>query len=185
MNMKRSGCVLIFSGIIFFFFVAHSRPVCAKDPELGKEKLRDLNAQIIEADEKQDLPAALSAAEEAVRVAKTEFGEKSLEAADTMNNLANLYMAANRAPEASQIYQQAILINLEKQDKNSIAMAEIYFNLGVAYAAQKKYKPAIDILRKSRAIYLEKQGPEGEGSKGTEEMITELTRILYPQEEIL
>jgi hypothetical protein len=64
-------------------------------------------------------------------------------------------------------------------------MADIYSNLAAAYAAQKKYKPALDMFRRARVIYLEKQGPEGEGSRSTEEMITDLTRILYPEEEKL
>jgi tetratricopeptide (TPR) repeat protein len=182
---KHTGSFLIVFGVLLAGMSSCAGLAFAKEPGPGEEMLRDLNAQIIDADEKQDLPAALSAAKKAVKVAKDEFGPTSLKAADAMNNLANLYMIANRAPDAAQLYQQAILINLEKLDPKSIAMAETYFNLGAAYATQKKYKAAIDILRKSRAIYLEKEGPEGEGSKGTEEMITELTRILYPEEEML
>jgi tetratricopeptide (TPR) repeat protein len=144
-----------------------------------------LNKQIIEADEKQDLPAAIQAAEEAVRVAQKEIGPQSLKTADAMNNLANLYLLAERAPEAQRLYQAAILIDMEKMDAKSVAMADIYYNLGVAYAMQKKYKPATDILRKARDIYLEKQGPDAEAAKRADEMITELTRAVYPEEERL
>ena len=167
------------------FFLQGSGVLLAEDLSAGKEKLRLLNDQIIEADEKQDLPAAIQAAEEAVRVAQKEFGSKSLKTADAMNNLANLYMVANRALEAERLYQSAILIDLEKMDAKSVTMGDIYYNLGVAYAMQKKYKPATDILRKARDIYLEKQGPDDESAKKTDEMITELTRAAYPDEERL
>ncbi len=183
--MKPSAFSIFFYLAVASFCFSGAGVLWAEDSASAKEKLRSLSDQIIEADEKEDLPAALLAAEEAVRVAKEEIGPTSLKAADAMNNLANLYMIANRAPEAAKLYQQAILINVEKMDPNSTDMAEIYSNLGAAYAMQKKYKVAIDILRKARAIYLEKQGLAGEESKRTEEMITELTRIVYPEEERL
>jgi tetratricopeptide (TPR) repeat protein len=165
------------------FFLPGSGVLWAEDISAGKEKLRLLNEQIVEADEKQDLPAAIRAAEESVRVAQKEIGPQSLKTADAMNNLANLYLVAGRAPEAQRLYQSAILIGLEKMDAKSVAMADIYYNLGVAYAMQKKHKAATDILRKARDIYQEKQGPDAEPAKRADEMITELTRIVYPQEE--
>lgn len=183
--MKPSAFSLFLVGAIAFFFLSGSGVLLAEDPVAAKEKLRSLSEQIIEADERQDLPAAIQAAEEAVRVAQKEIGPQSLKTADAMNNLANLYLLADRAPEAQRLFQAAILIDLEKMDPKSVAMADIYYNLGVAYAMQKKYKLATDILRKARDIYQEKQGPESDSAKKTDEMITELTRAAYPEEERL
>lgn len=184
--MKPPVFSLFFYLVVTNFCFSGSGVLLAEDPPASSnEKLRMLSDQIIEADEKQDLPAAIQAAEEAVRVAQKEIGSQSLKTADAMNNLANLYLLADRAPEAQRLYQAAILIDLEKMDAKSVAMADIYYNLGVAYAMQKKYKAATDILRKARDIYLEKQGPEGESAKKMDEMITELTRAAYPDEERL
>jgi tetratricopeptide (TPR) repeat protein len=168
-----------------FCLIAQTELAVAIDGSAGTAKIKDLNDQIVAANEARDLPAAIRAAEEAVRVAQKEIGPQSLKTADAMNNLANLYMLADRASEAQRLYQAAILIDLEKMDAKSIAMADIYYNLGIAYAVQEKHKAAIDILRKAREIYLEKQGPDDLSSKRTDEMITELTRVAYPEEERL
>jgi tetratricopeptide (TPR) repeat protein len=185
MNVKRPGQALIFIGAVLFFFVAHSGSARAKGSESGKEKLRALNAQIIEADEKQDLPAALLAAEEAVRVAQEVFGPESLETADAMTNVANLYMVADRAPEAARMYQRAILIELEKRDNESVEMADSYMNLGAAYAVQKKYTAAIDILNKAVNIRLKKLGPDDPSTKQVREMAEDVRKLAYPETEIL
>ena len=162
-----------------FCLVVQAEPAFAKDHSAGAAKIQALNDQIVAANEARDLPTALRAAEEAVRVAKEEFGKNSLEAADTMNNLANLYLYLQRAAEAEQIYKQAILIDLEKLDKEGTEIAAIYFNLGVAYAIQKKYAAAIDILTKSFNIRLKKLGPDNEATKNVEQMIAEMKKLAY------
>ena len=157
-------------------------PAIAKDHKAGAAKIQALNDQLVAANEARDLPAALKAAEEAVRVAQEEYGENSLEAADTMNNLANLYLYLKRAAEAEQIYKQAILIDLEKLDKEGVEIAAVYSNLGVAYAMQKKYSAAINILNKALLIRMTKLGPDNDATKSVDQMINELTKLAYPNE---
>ena len=179
---KRFRYISLFLLSILFFLGAHTGPVFAKDQKAAEAKIQALNDQIVAANENKDLPAALRAAEEAVQVAKTGYGENSLQAADTMNNLANLYLYIKRAPEAERLYKKAILIDLEKLDKEGVEIAAIYFNLGVAYAMQKKYNPAIDILNKALNIRLKKLGRDDASTKNVEQMIAELTKLAYPNE---
>ena len=168
---------------IFFCLIVQAGSALAKDHSAAAARIQALNDQLVAANEARDLPAALRAAEEAVRVAKSEFGENSLEAADTMNNLANLYLYLKRAAEAEQLYKQSVLIDLEKLDKEGTEMAAIYFNLGVAYAMQKKYSAAINILNKTLNIRLKKLGPDSAETKNVEQMIAELTKLTYPKTE--
>ena len=180
---KRFRYISLFLLSILFFLGAHTGPVFAKDQKAAEAKIQALNDQIVAANENKDLPAALRAAEEAVQVAKTGYGENSLQAADTMNNLANLYLYLKRAAEAEQLYKQSVLIDLEKLDKEGTEMAAIYFNLGVAYAMQKKYSAAINILNKTLNIRLKKLGPDSAETKNVEQMIAELTKLTYPKTE--
>ena len=167
----------------FFCFMVSAGFLFAKDTSKAAETLRDLNLQIVAANGNHDLSGALRAAEKAARVAKVEYGESSLEAANAMNNLGNLYAFADWASEAEQLFKKAILIYLEKSDMNGTGMADIYFNLGVAYAMQKKYKDAINILNKALVIRHEKLGPDNAATKKTEQMINELTKLTYPKTE--
>ena len=100
-----------------------------------------------------------------------------------MNNLANLYLYLKRAAEAERIYKEAILIDIEKLDKDGAEMAAIYFNLGVAYAMQKKYNAAINILNRALTIRLIKLGPDAPATKNVQQMIAELTESGYPNTE--
>ncbi len=175
------GLLLVMT--FFFCFGVQMEPASAKNRDAGAARIQALNDQIVAANEARDLPTALRAAEEAVRVAKEEFGAKSLEAADTMNNLANLYLYLKRAAEAERIYKEAILIDIEKLDKDGAEMAAIYFNLGVAYAMQKKYNAAINILNRALTIRLIKLGPDAPATKNVQQMIAELTESGYPNTE--
>ena len=174
------GFLLLLS--ILFCLVAQAGSAFAKDQKAAAAKIQALNDQIVASNEARDLPTALRAAEEAVQVAKEGYGKGSLQAADTMNNLANLYLYLKRAREAEQLYKQAILIDLKKLDKEGVEMAAIYFNLGVAYAMQKKYTTAIDILNKAFNIRLKKLGPDSVETKNVEQMIADLTKLAYPNE---
>lgn len=178
---SRYGFLLFLS--IIFCLVAQAGLAFAKDEKAVAAKIQALNDQIVAANDARDLPTALRAAEEAVRIAKEGYGKNSLQAADTMNNLANLYLYLKRAAEAEQLYKQAVLIDLKKLDKEGVEMAAIYFNLGVAYAMQKKYTAAIDILNKALNIRLKKLGPDSTETKNVEQMIAELTKLAYPNSE--
>ncbi len=182
--IKKSiqGVSLFVLGALFCL-AAQAGPALAKMPGEGEKKIQALNDQIVAANEKRDLPAALKAAAEAVRVAKTEIGPESLAAADTMNNQANLFLYLKRAAEAEQLYKQAIVIYLEKTDKDGAEMASHYFNLGVAYAMQKKYSAALNVLNKALIIRLKKLGPDSPETKNVDQMIAELTPLAYPNAE--
>ena len=182
MMMKKCRYISLLTLSALICLAAQAEPVLAKDHSAGAAKIQALNDQLVAANEARDLPAALQAAEKAVQVAKEEYGKDSLEAADTMNNLANLYLYLKRASEAEQLYKLAVLIDLKKLDKEGVEMAAIYFNLGVAYAMQKKYTAAIDILNKALNIRLKKIGPDSAETKNVEQMIEELKKLAYPNE---
>ena len=180
MKKSRYGFLLLLG--ILFLLVTQMGLAFAADQKAAAAKIQALNDQIVAANEARDLPTALRAAQEAVQVAKAGYGKNSLPAADTMNNLANLYLYLKRAKEAEQLYRQAILIDLQKLDKEGTEIAAIYFNLGVAYAMQKKYSAAIDVLNRALTIRLKKLGPDNVETKHVEQMIEELTKLAYPNE---
>ena len=182
MMTHKSWYGFLFLLSIIFCLVTQAGSAFAKDQKAVDAKIQALNDQIVIANEARDLPTALRAAEEAVKVAKDGYGKNSLQAADTMNNLANLYLYLKRASEAEQLYKLAVLIDLKKLDKEGVEMAAIYFNLGVAYAMQKKYTAAIDILNKALNIRLKKIGPDSAETKNVEQMIEELKKLAYPNE---
>ena len=100
MKTKTFRRVSLLSLSVLFCLVLQAGPAFGRDQRVAAATIRTLNNEISDANERQDLPAALKAAEKTVQVAKTEFGDKSLEAASAMNNLANLYLFGNRASEA-------------------------------------------------------------------------------------
>lgn len=185
MKTKTPKCFLLFLLSLLCFLVLQAGPSFAKDHSAAAETIRGLNKQIAEANEKQDLPGALRAAEEAVQVAKAEFGATSVEVADAMNNLANLYLFADRAVAAEQLFKQIILIYLEKKDKKGTEMADLYVNLGIAYAAQKQYSAALKVLNKALIIRREKLGPDDIATKKVEEMMEDFSKLAYPNAEKL
>ena len=166
----------LFLGVLFLALM-QSPTSFAKDAKAAKKEIRALNDKIMAANEKGDLQGALTAAEGAYQLAKDTWGENALETANAMNNMANLYTAANEAPAAEQFFKRAILIYIEKSDPNGTGMADIYFNLGVAYAMQKKYSDAINILSKAEVIRHEKLGPENPDTQKVGEMIGELRKL--------
>jgi len=180
---KKSRYGLLLLLCITFCLTAQAGSAFAKDQKAVAARIQALNDQIVIANEARDLPTALRAAEEAVKVAKEGYGKNSLQAADTMNNLANLYLHIKRAPEAEQLYREAILIYLEKTDREGVETASSFVNLGVAYAMQKKYTKAIDILNRALTIRLKKLGPENEATQNTEQMLADLKKLAYPDEE--
>jgi len=167
----------------FLCFMALGGAVFAEDRDTAAEKIRLLNVEIISANERRDLTAALQAAEEAVRVAKAGYGPESLESADTMSNLASLYLHIKRVDEAAAIYESVAGIYLSREGRESLETATAYFNLGAAYAMQQKYQAAIRVLNKALAIRTKKLGPDDGATKNAEQMIAQLNKLAYPNSE--
>ena len=183
MIKKRSGNLASLLLIFVLGFTGPSGRVYAKDKIAAGEMIRTLNQEITAANERQDLPGAIQAATKAVQVAKTEFGISSLEVADAMNNLGNLCIFANRAAEAEQLLKQTVLIYLERKDRKSTEMADLYVNLAIACAAQKKYSAALKVLNKAMIIRREKLGPDNIATKKVEEMMEDFSKLAYPNAE--
>jgi tetratricopeptide (TPR) repeat protein len=180
-KIKRSFSVFLLG--VLLCSTALGGSVFAEEGDAAAEKIRLLNVEIIAANERRDLPAALQAAEEAVRVAKAGFGTESLESADTMSNLASLYLYIKRADEAAAIYESVAGIYFACRGPESLETATAYFNLGAAYAMQKKYKEALRALNKALAIRVKKLGSEDGATKNAEQMIAELNKLAYPNSE--
>ena len=183
MMTKKSWYGFLFLLSILFCLTTQVGSAVAKDHKAVAETIRTLNKEIADANERHDLPGALQAANKAVQLAKTEFGENSREAGDAMNNLANLCLFADRAGEAEQLYKQTVLIYLKKKDKKGTEMADLYVNLGIAYAAQKKYSDALKILNKALIIRRGKLGPDNIATKKVEEMMDDFSKLAYPNAE--
>ena len=172
---------ILFSSLLLGFiccFVIQPGIVSAKDQSAAAEKIRLLNVELIAANERRDLPAALQASEEAVRVAQAEFGEDSLQAADTLSNLASLYLHIKRVPEAAEIYEKVVGIYLAGGDEESPEIAAAYFSLGAACAMQQKYREALKRLHQALAIRKKSSGPDAAETKNVEQMIAQLTPLV-------
>jgi tetratricopeptide (TPR) repeat protein len=177
---KDAGLFYFFAGVLLCLLTP-AGPVFAEDAQTAGARILALNREIIAANERRDLPAALQAAEEAVRVAKAELGQESPAAADTMSNLASLYLHIKRPAEAEQIYKETVPIYYREYGGESETLAKAYFNLGGAYAMQQKYNDALDVLHKAFAIRTKKLGPDDAATKNVRQMISEIEKLAPSQ----
>ncbi len=159
---------------IFVSFLCFPLTSYAGKKEEAQKKIEVLNGKVKAAGEKGDLQEAITSAEEALQVANKEIGEKSIEAAKALNNVANLYMFAEHPLDAERLYKKAILIEAEHYDKNGAEIADSYYNLGIAYAVQKKFTEARKILDKAYKIRVEKLGRDHPETKKTRQTIDEI-----------
>lgn len=117
------------------------------------------NHKIQEAVDRGDLVSAVKAAESSVEIARSAFGEKHINVADSKNNLANLYLLQNRFDEAEKLYKEGILIENELRPE-SIGLADSLFNLSMLYASTGRYPQAAEYVKKSLAIKEKALGAE-------------------------
>lgn len=155
--MKKTKLPLaVIAGFIIFIV---SAPVYA-NKESAASAIDVLNEKVKEAGKKGDLQTAIEAAENALEIAQREIGKDSMETARALNNVANLYMYAGHPVESESLYKQAILIETEHHDKDSLTVADSFYNLGMAYAVQKKYMEARKVLERALKIRSEKLGTD-------------------------
>lgn len=126
--------------------------------EDAKKIIDALNQKVKAAGEKGDLQGAIDAAEEVLEVTTKAYGEKSLESARAMNNVANLYLYADHADNAERLYKNMILILIKRLNHKDLEIADAYYNLAMAYAVQKKFDPARKMLNDCYKIRAEKLG---------------------------
>src|SRR6266487_4742309 len=79
---------------------------------------KELNDKVIELFKTGDYAKAISTAEQAIEAAKKEFGEKQMNYASSLNNLALLYSSIGRYEKAEPLFVQAVEIGREISGKN-------------------------------------------------------------------
>lgn len=169
--MKSLKAFLAFALLISFT----ASPAFAESKKEAKKKIETLNADIKKAADTGDLQKGIDAAEEAFEISARVFGEDSMEAANAMVNLANLYMYAEDPAGAENLLKKAIL-NMSQTDMKSTDVADAYFNLAMSYAMQTKYDEARKSMNLALQIRTEKLGEEHEQTQKARRMFEQLMR---------
>lgn len=95
--------------------------------------------------------------EKAIKLFEADNKSSSLEAAEALSYLGNLYMAAGKYQQADEQLQMVLTIRLEKLPKTHELIAASYNNLGLVFT-QLDVNKAFDYYEKSLAIYEELHG---------------------------
>ncbi len=113
---------------------------------------RAYNGRALVAYVKGDLGRAAVLSRETVRFAKATFGDESLLAATSLDNLGTAYRRLGKHQEALGIFQGAHDIRSNILDPGSPALAYSYLTLGFAYAQLWEFEKAEPLLETSREI---------------------------------
>ena len=85
---------------------------------------------------------ALSYYKKALKIREKEFGQESIESAETYNSLGSIYETLRDYSRALIYYKKALKINEKLLDKNDIIIAIIYNNLASTYNALEEFNEA-------------------------------------------
>ena len=146
----------------------------AKASKEAVKKTEEFNKKIKSLADAGDLQKSIETAEEALAFSVKEFGDKSLETAHALNNVANLYMFSGNPANAERLYKESILILTNKKDKEGLEAADYYYNLGMAYAMQKKYDEASKILNQCLQIRAKELGNKNAETQKVQKVLADV-----------
>ncbi len=162
-------------GIFILALLVFMTPsVFAKNKKEASKKIEELNLKIKSFSDAGDLQKAIEAAEEAVAFSVKEFGPESLETGHAINNTANLYLFSGNPVNAERLYKEAILILVNKKEKDGLEAADYYYNLGMAYAMQSKYDEASKMLNECLQIRVKKLGNKNPETQKVQKTLGEI-----------
>jgi tetratricopeptide (TPR) repeat protein len=123
--------VILAMGLLFAF------PVYAQEA-LWKE----LNSKVIKFYQEDQYTEAISAANEALKVAEETFGPEHPKVATSLNNLALIYKAQGKQAAAEDFYKHALTILEKSSGSDNPRVATAIYNLARLYHDQEKYVEA-------------------------------------------
>ena len=86
------------------------------------------------------------------------MGERHLDVAESLDNLAELYLGRGRSVEAEPLLLEALDIRREQLEERHLDVAESLDNLGRLYVSQDRYNEAEPLLRQALEIRREQLG---------------------------
>jgi len=108
-------------------------------------------------------------------VAKTIYGERSEEVAETLNNLGETRFSQGQIAEASSLFHRALTIYESNGDTGSAAIAPVMNNLGVVLEATGNLSKAEAMIRAAIAIY---ESYPGANLRGFGAALSNLARLM-------
>ena len=122
------------------------------------EKIRVLNQQAHQLYQNGRYREATPLAEEVLALRQTQFSDRPLDIAYSLNALALLYQVQGRYDEAESLYLQAAAIHRQQPRENPLSLAPLLNNLASLYDDQARYDEAEHIYSQALDIYREQLG---------------------------
>ncbi len=141
--------------IVCLFFVT-SRPTPSLSQEGGQsEQETAWKQRTVEAYKfylQKQLPEAVKAGEEALKIAEKAFPEGHVNIVSSLNNLSQFYYLLERYNEAEPLNKRAIEICVKALGREALVLAIPLINLGGIYRQQRRCTEAEQAYKRSLAI---------------------------------
>ena len=120
-------------------------------PVYAQEALwKELNSKVIKFYQEGQYRNAVSAANEALKVAEKTFGQEHSKVATSLNNLALIYKALGKQAAAEDFYKQALTILEKSFGADNPRVATALYNLARLYHDQGKYEEAEPMYKQAQ-----------------------------------
>jgi TonB family protein len=147
--------ILILAVMQLFLF-----SIYAQTPADDKEKLKQLNAEVISKYKAGKIDDAVAPAKQAVELSLKVFGAENNETASAYVNLGTLYRLKKKYKEATENLQKAVAIYNLKPAANGKSLAKTMDNLALAYALDGDKKRAGETYVQSLTVAENTYGKE-------------------------
>jgi tetratricopeptide (TPR) repeat protein len=144
-------------GFVVAFFLLQC--ICCMAASGQEAEWKELTEQVEDLYQQGRYGEAIPIAEEAVRVAKTTFGNEDPNLAISLNDLAELYEAQGPYEKAEPLFEQALAIREKKSGPNDPDVAQTLNDLAVLYDREGRYLEAEQFLQKALTIRQKTLGP--------------------------
>ena len=134
---------------IIFCLVGFSQPVFAQSAGIEWDML---NQESIKLYREGRYGKATLVSEQALKVAKENFGPDHPDVATSLNNLALLYDTQGNYAKAEPLYKRSLAISEKALGPDHPAVATSLENLAYLYRAQKRNKEALELDKRAKQI---------------------------------
>ncbi len=119
--------------------------------------------------------------EKILNIRRPYFGERSLEVANTYQNLGNCYLQVNRLDKAMPLLEKTLAIRQKKLPQNHLDLATVYLSIGLAHQQKNNFDLAIVFYEKALSI---KQIQLGKNSPAIISNLINIGTLLFEQNKI-
>jgi len=137
---------------------------------------KELNGHAVQLYRQGKYSEAISAAEEAVKIAEDTFGPEHPNTLISLNNLGTLYKLQGRYADAEPLFKRILASKEKALGPESIEVAAAMNNLGIVYYEQGRYAQAEPLYQQALAIKQKALGPESADVALSESNLAELYR---------